>query len=98
AEALAAAALANPAVPVVANVRASAVSDAGEIRKLLVEQITAMVRWRESVLFMKAQEVDKIVELGAGKVLTGLVKRIDREIAASSVGEPAQIETLLKTL
>ena len=98
AEALAGATLANPAVPVVANVRASAVSDAGEIRKLLVEQITAMVRWRESVLFMKAQEVDKIIELGAGKVLAGLVKRIDREIAASSVGEPAEIETLLKTL
>jgi len=98
AEALAGATLANPAVPVVANVRASAVSDAGEIRKLLVEQITAMVRWRESVLFMKAQEVDKIIELGAGKVLAGLVKRIDREIAASSVGEPAEIETMLKTL
>jgi [acyl-carrier-protein] S-malonyltransferase len=56
------------------------------------------VRWRESVLFMKEQGVEKLVEIGAGKVLAGLVKRIDREIAASSVGEPAEIEALLKSL
>ncbi len=97
-EALAEAALVNPAVPLVANVTARAVVDAATIRKLLVEQVTGLVRWRESVLFMKEQGVEKMVEIGAGKVLAGLVKRIDREIAASSVGEPGQIEALLKAL
>ncbi len=98
AEALAEAPLSAPAVPLVANVTARAVSDAATIRRLLVEQVTAMVRWRESVAFMKEQGVDRMVEIGAGKVLSGLVKRIDREIAATSVGEPAEIEALLKTL
>jgi [acyl-carrier-protein] S-malonyltransferase len=98
AEALAAAPLAPPTVPLVANVTARAVSDAETIRKLLVDQVTGLVRWRESVGFMKEQGVDKIVEIGAGKVLSGLVRRIDREIAASSVGEPAEIEALLKWL
>jgi [acyl-carrier-protein] S-malonyltransferase len=98
AEALGEAALADPAVPLVANVTARAVADAGTIRALLVQQVTGLVRWRESVLFMKEQGVDKLVEIGAGKVLAGLAKRIDREIAASSVGEPAEIEALLKTL
>jgi [acyl-carrier-protein] S-malonyltransferase len=98
AEALAEAPLAAPAVPLVANVTARAVSDAATIRRLLVEQVTAMVRWRESVAFMKEQGVDRMVEIGAGKVLSGLVKRIDREIAAASVGEPAEIEALLKSL
>jgi [acyl-carrier-protein] S-malonyltransferase len=85
-------------VPLVANVTARAVADAATIRGLLVEQVTGLVRWRESVLFMKEQGVDRIVELGAGKVLSGLAKRIDRDIAASSAGEPAEIEALLKTL
>ena len=98
AEALAEVPLVNPAVPLVANVTARAVVDAGTIRTLLVQQVTGMVRWRESVLFMKEQGVDKLVEVGAGKVLAGLAKRIDREIAASSVGEPAEIEALLKSL
>jgi [acyl-carrier-protein] S-malonyltransferase len=98
AEALGEAALADPAVPLVANVTARAVADAGTIRALLVQQVTGLVRWRESVLFMKEQGVDRLVEIGAGKVLAGLAKRIDREIAASSVGEPAEIEALLKTL
>src|SRR5262245_14746853 len=98
ADALAEAPLVNPAVPLVANVTARAVADADTIRKLLVDQVTGLVRWRESVLFMKEQGVDKLVEIGAGKVLAGLVKRIDREIAASSAGGPADIEALLKTL
>jgi [acyl-carrier-protein] S-malonyltransferase len=98
AEALAEARLENPAVPLVANVTARAVADAATIRRLLVEQVTGLVRWRESVIFMKAQGVDRMFEIGAGKVLSGLAKRIDREIAASSVGEPAEIEALLKTL
>ncbi len=98
AEALGEAALVNPSVPLVANVTARAVVDAGTIRRLLVEQVTGLVRWRESVLFMKEQGVDRMVEIGAGKVLSGLAKRIDREIAASSVGGPGEIEALLKSL
>jgi [acyl-carrier-protein] S-malonyltransferase len=98
AEALAEAALANPAVPLVANVTARAVSDGATIRKLLVEQVTGLVRWRESVLFMKAHGVERMVEIGAGKVLSGLIKRIDREIAASAAGEPGEVEALMKTL
>jgi len=98
AEALAEATLENPAVPLVANVSARAVSDARTIRMLLVEQVTGLVRWRESVTYMKEQGVDRMVEIGAGKVLSGLIRRIDREIVASSAGEPGEIEALLKTL
>lgn len=87
-----------PLVPVVANVTAAPVSDPVEIRDLLVQQVTATVRWRESVAAMKAEGVDTVVELGAGKVLAGLVKRIDTELAASSVGTPAEIEAFLKTV
>lgn len=87
-----------PLVPVVANVTAQPVSDPVEIRDLLVQQVTATVRWRESVATMKAEGVDTVVELGAGKVLAGLVKRIDPELAASSVGTPAEIEAFLKTV
>jgi [acyl-carrier-protein] S-malonyltransferase len=57
-----------------------------------------MVRWRESVLAMKEQGVDQLVELGAGRVLSGLAKRIDRELTAVSLGAPAEIEAFLKTL
>jgi [acyl-carrier-protein] S-malonyltransferase len=63
-----------------------------------VEQVTALVRWRESVLAMREAGVDTVVELGAGKVLSGLVKRIDRELTAISAGTPAELETLAKTL
>ena len=98
AEALAAAKIAAPVVPLVANVTARHVSDPETIRGLLVKQVTGMVRWRESVAYMKEQGVGKITEIGAGKVLAGLVKRIDKEIEASSVGEPGDIEALLKVL
>jgi [acyl-carrier-protein] S-malonyltransferase len=98
AEALAAVRLAPPIVPLVANVTARQVSDADTVRRLLVEQVTGMVRWRESVLYMKEQGVTRIVEIGAGKVLSGLVRRIDRELDATCVGQPAEIEALLKTL
>jgi [acyl-carrier-protein] S-malonyltransferase len=87
-----------PAVPVIANVSAAPVSDPEEIRKLLVEQVTATVRWRESIEAMKKEGVARIFELGAGKVLAGLVKRIDREIEASSVGTPEDIDAALKAL
>ncbi|NUB27393.1 ACP S-malonyltransferase [Azospirillum brasilense] len=98
AEALANVTIGAPAVPVVANVTASAVSDPNEIRRLLVEQVTGMVRWRESVLYMKEQGVDTLVELGSGKVLSGLAKRIDKELAGTSVQGPADVESFLKTL
>jgi len=97
-EALEKVTLATPRVPLVANVLAAEVTAPPAIKQRLVEQVTGLVRWRESVLFMKEQGVDKLVEIGAGKVLAGLAKRIDREIAASSVGEPAEIEALLKVL
>lgn len=98
AEALETVAVSAPVVPVVANVTASAVSDPADICRLLVEQVTGMVRWRESVLYMKDQGVDQLVELGAGKVLAGLAKRIDKEVGAVSVGTPADVEAFLKTL
>jgi [acyl-carrier-protein] S-malonyltransferase len=98
AEALAAITIAPPELPVVSNITAAPTTTPAEIRRLLVEQVTGMVRWRESVLAMKEAGVDRIVELGAGKVLAGTVKRIDSDIAASSVGTPADIETFLKTV
>ena len=98
AEALAGVAMKAPSVPVVANVVARAVSDPDEIRARLVEQVCGVVRWRESVLFMKGEGVGTLVELGAGKVLGGLAKRIDKELAGISVQTPADIETFLKSL
>ena len=97
-EALATVAMAPPTVPLVANVTAASVDDPETIRHLLVRQVTGLVRWRESVLYMMREGVDAVVELGAGRVLSGLVKRIDREIATASVGTPAEIETFLKAL
>jgi len=98
AEALANVELRAPAVPLVANVTATAVTSPDDIRRLLVEQVTGLVRWRESVLFMQEQGVETLVELGAGKVLTGLVKRISRDLSAQSIQGPADIEAFLKTL
>jgi [acyl-carrier-protein] S-malonyltransferase len=98
AEALGNAKVNVPAVPVIANVTAAPVSDPEQIRKLLVEQVTATVRWRESVETMKKEGVTRLFELGAGKVLSGLTKRIDREIEASAVGAPEDIEAALKAL
>ena len=87
-----------PVVPVVANVTAEAVRDPALIRELLVRQVTEMVRWRECVLYMKDQGVDTLVESGAGKVLGGLTRRIDREMTGRSVQGPDDIEELLKSL
>ncbi|HVY99497.1 MAG TPA: ACP S-malonyltransferase [Dongiaceae bacterium] len=97
-EALEKATLSVPSVPLIANVTAQPVSDPETIRRLLVEQVTATVRWRESVETMKAEGVTRIFELGTGKVLAGLTKRIAREIEASSVGTPEDIEPALKAL
>jgi [acyl-carrier-protein] S-malonyltransferase len=97
-EALRDCALTAPCVPIVANVSAAPVSDPSEIRALLVRQVTGTVRWRESVQAMVAAGVDQFYELGAGRVLTGLVRRIAPEVTATSAGTPSEIEALLKTL
>jgi len=98
AEALAAAELSPPSVPVVANVSAAKATQPDEIRDLLVRQVTATVRWRESVAAMTAMGVTSFVELGAGKVLAGLVRRISPEAATASAGTPGEIEAVLNTL
>ena len=98
AEALEAIAFAPPRIPLIGNVSASATRDPGDIKRGLVAQTTAMVRWRESILFMKEKEIEEVVEIGAGRVLSGLVKRIDREIATRPVCEPHEVEALLRDL
>jgi [acyl-carrier-protein] S-malonyltransferase len=78
-------------VPVVANILAGPVSDPDQIRKLLVEQVTGTVRWRESVAYMAAHGVTHFLEIGSGKVLTGLVKRIADGAIGVAVGGPGDI-------
>ena len=85
-----------PAVPVVANVRAEAVSDPAVIRNLLVEQVTGSVRWRESVAWMGAQGVTEMWEIGAGKALSGMIRRIDKTITSRNIGASADIAALLE--
>jgi [acyl-carrier-protein] S-malonyltransferase len=87
-----------PLVPLIANASAAKATAPDEIRELLVQQVTATVRWRESVLAMTGFGVDSFVELGAGKVLAGLVRRIAPDAAAISAGTPADIDALLKVL
>ena len=87
-----------PMVPLIANVSAAKATDPDEIRDLLVRQVTTTVRWRESVQTMTAFGVDSFIELGAGKVLSGLVRRIAPDAAAVSAGTPAEIEAVLKKL
>jgi [acyl-carrier-protein] S-malonyltransferase len=87
-----------PIVPLIANVSAAKATDPNDIRDLLVAQVTGTVRWRESVLAMTELGVDSFVELGAGKVLAGLVKRIAPDAATMSAGTPGEIELLLKQL
>jgi [acyl-carrier-protein] S-malonyltransferase len=94
AEALADVAIAAPAVPLVANVKAAAASDPDEIRRLLVEQVTGRVRWRESVAWMAGQGVTETVEIGAGRALSGMVRRIAREIETKAVGGPEDARAL----
>jgi [acyl-carrier-protein] S-malonyltransferase len=91
AEALARVTVNAPKVPLVANVKAAFVTDPDEIKALLVQQVTGTVRWRESVQFMAAQGVSHFVEIGAGKVLNGLVKRIAEGVTAAAVGTPADV-------
>jgi [acyl-carrier-protein] S-malonyltransferase len=98
AQALASVDINAPCVPLIANVTAAPVEDPAEIRRLLVEQVTGMVRWRESCLTMRDKGVETLVEAGAGKVLSGLAKRIDPDLKGLSVGKPADIEAFLATL
>ena len=78
-------------VPVVANVRAEAVSDPAVLRQLLVEQVTGSVRWRESVLWMAAQGVTEFWEIGAGKALSGMIRRIVTEAECRAVSTPQDV-------
>ena len=94
AEALAGVTVAAPRVPVVANVRAEAVSDPETLRSLLVDQVTGSVRWRESVAWMADHGVTEFWEIGAGKALSGMIKRISREATTKPVGTPADIAAL----
>ncbi len=87
-----------PIIPVVTNVSAQAEKDPATIRALLVDQVTGVVRWRESVQWMKQNGVTEMVEIGAGKVLCGLVKRIEPDVTTSAIGTPEQIETLIAAL
>ena len=94
ARALAEVSIARPAVPLVANVCAQAVSDPATIRSLLVEQVTGRVRWRESVIFMVEEGVSEFIETGAGKALCGMIRRISRESACRPAGKPEDIAAL----
>lgn len=87
-----------PVVGLVANVLADVVSDPAQIRKLLVAQVTGSVRWRESVAFMAAQGVTDIYEIGAGKALSGMVKRINRDLAATAIGTPEDVVAMAAAL
>ncbi len=87
-----------PIVPVVANVTAEEVSEPETIRRLLVEQVTARVRWRQSVLALRGLGVETTVEAGGNKVLTGMVKRIDKELQTVTLDAPADIEAFARTL
>jgi len=98
AEALAKVEIKSPAVPLVANVLASPISDPAEIRQRLVQQVTGTVRWRECVARMAADGVTTIYEIGSGKVLAGLAKRIAPALNAASIGTPQDIEAALPSL
>ena len=86
----------TPKVPLVSNVLAEAVTNPDKIRKLLVEQITGIVRWRESIIWMAENGVSEIWEIGAGKGLTGMVRRIEKSICCRNVAKPEDI-ILLKS-
>lgn len=88
----------QPAVPLIANVVAGEITDPEEIRKCLVEQVTGVVRWRESVMYMANAGVTTLYEIGAGRVLTGLARRIERSLGATSAGTPEEVEAAAQAL
>ncbi len=98
AEALGDVTISAPKVPLIANVTASAVDDPERIRALLVQQVTSMVRWRESVLYMRDNGIGELAEIGSGKVLATMTRRIDRSVSARAVNTPDDIEAFLGTL
>ena len=98
AQALAGVDVKPPSVPLVANVLAAPISDPAQIKARLIEQVTATVRWRESVAAMAAAGVSEVYEIGAGKVLSGLAKRIAPSLNASAIGTPAELEAALPAL
>jgi [acyl-carrier-protein] S-malonyltransferase len=97
-EALAGVAKSAPAVPVVSNVTVTPTSDPDEIARRLVAQVTGRVRWRETVEWFGANGVSTLYEVGAGKVLSGLARRINRDIATGAIGTAAEVEATLATL
>ena len=97
-KALAETIIAPPSVPIIANISADEVRDPETVRTNLVSQVTARVRWRESVVFLKDRGVDTLVEVGAGKVLSGLARRIDRELSSTSIQGYEDIEAFLGSL
>ncbi len=88
----------RPAVPLVANVLARDVVETATIRSLLVDQVTGSVRWRETVLFLASQGVDEIWEIGAGKALSGMIRRIDKSIATRAIGTPEDVKAAVASL
>lgn len=88
----------RPSVPLVANVLAASISDPATIRNLLVEQVTGSVRWRESVGYMSEQGVTEVWEVGAGKALSGMIRRINRDIASRAVGTAADVKAAVDAL
>ncbi|MET0569542.1 MAG: ACP S-malonyltransferase [Hyphomicrobiaceae bacterium] len=98
ADALGKVAIKTPAVPVVANVVAEAISDPADIKARLVQQVTGTVRWRECMNYMAAQGVTEFLEVGSGKVLSGLAKRIVKDAEAISVGVPGDIDAAIARL
>lgn len=87
-----------PVVPVIANVRVAPVQDTTEIADLLVEQVTGQVRWRETIEWFAAQEVNTLYEIGSGKVLTGLARRISKDVSGATIGTAEEIDAALKNL
>jgi [acyl-carrier-protein] S-malonyltransferase len=83
--------IAIPVLPLISNVKATAVNDPSTIRSLLVKQVTGSVRWRESILFLAAEGVTEIWEIGAGKALSGMIRRIDRSLTCQTIGSPEDI-------
>jgi len=88
----------QPAVPLIANVVAGEITEPDEIRKCLVEQVTGVVRWRESVMYMANAGVTTLYEIGAGRVLTGLARHIERSLGATSAGTPEEVEAAAQAL
>ena len=87
--------VADPEIPLVSNVKAQAVASADEIRSLLVAQVTGVVRWRESIEWMASNGVTEMWEIGAGRALSGMVRRVDRSISCSSVSKPEEVKKVI---